>query len=182
MNHVDYGVERAQAYNLPSEIVDFIRTHHGTSRVEHFYRTYVRAHPDEAAAEADFRYKGPRPWTKEQAILMLADACEAASRSLKQPTADALQRLTEAVVTLKITDGQLDDARISFREVAMLRAEIAAILRTIYHSRLPEGLPPSGPLAGRAVLPLAQLRGEVRAAGRSPEAPDPIRAAEASDA
>ncbi len=182
MNHVDYGVERAHAHNMPTEVVDFIRTHHGTSRVEHFYRTYVRTHPEEVAAEADFRYKGPRPWTKEQAILMLADACEAASRSLKQPSADALKHMTNAVISHKITDGQLDDARISFRDVAMIRAEIYTILGTIYHSRLTDGAPPVPLTAARQAPPLAELRGQVRTFMQTADSNDPIRASEASDA
>ncbi len=146
INHVDYGIELGRKHNLPPEIIDFIRSHHGTSRVEHFYRSYVRAHPGELTEESDFRYKGPRPRTKEQAILMLSDAAEAASRSLTVPTHEALHGLTQAVITSKITDGQLDEARISFREVATIRHEIDAILRTIYHARIAyaEALP-TGP-------------------------------------
>jgi putative nucleotidyltransferase with HDIG domain len=136
INHVDYGVELAKKNNLPPEIIDFIRSHHGTSRVEHFYRTYVREHPDEVTPEADFRYKGPRPRSKEQAILMLADSCEAASRSLTQVSDEALHELTEAVIAHKIADRQLDEARISFRDVDTIRKEIIVILRTIYHSRI----------------------------------------------
>jgi cyclic-di-AMP phosphodiesterase PgpH len=136
INHVDYGVELAKKHNLPPEIIDFIRSHHGTSRVEHFYRSYVREHPDEITAEDDFRYKGPRPRSKEQAILMLADSCEAASRSLTQVTDEALEHLTEAVIAHKIADRQLDEARISFRDVDTIRQETIVILRTIYHSRI----------------------------------------------
>jgi putative nucleotidyltransferase with HDIG domain len=136
INHVTYGEELAREHNLPEEVVDFIRTHHGTSRVEYFYRWHLRNHPNEVTDESEFRYKGPLPTTKEMAILMMADSAEAASRSLKNPTQEELQALVENIVSYKINDDQLVEARITFKDLYTIKKEILNILLNIYHTRL----------------------------------------------
>jgi len=136
INHVAYGDELAHQHNLPEEIIAFIRTHHGTSRVESFYRRHLHASPDESGVENEFRYKGPLPTTKEMAILMISDSAEAASRSMKNPTPEELKALIERIVSDKISDGQLVQARITFRDVFTIKMEILKILMNIYHTRV----------------------------------------------
>lgn len=150
INHVAYGEELARDHNLPKEVIDFIRTHHGTSRVEYFYRTYQRQNPE--CDENDFRYKGPLPTSKEMAILMLADACEAASRAMKRPTAEDLKVMVDTIVSGKINDNQLVLARITFRDVYTIKAEILKILQNIYHTRI--AYPERSPAPAEVVEPV----------------------------
>ncbi|MCS7074666.1 MAG: phosphohydrolase, partial [Bacteroidia bacterium] len=127
-------VELAKQYNLPMEIIDFIKTHHGNSRVEAFYRKHVANY---AVDDSDtlFRYKGPLPSSKEQAVLMIADSCEAASRSLVNPTEQDLEQLIDKIISYKVNDHQLAHARITFRDLNKIKAEILKILINIYHTR-----------------------------------------------
>jgi putative nucleotidyltransferase with HDIG domain len=136
LNHVDYGVELAQQYRIPNEIIDFIRTHHGTTRVEYFYRTYVQTHPNTKTHEEEFRYRGPLPSSKEMAILMISDSVEAASRALDHPTNEDLEKLVEHIIAGKIRDGQLVSARLTFRDLTKIKNEIITILKSIFHSRI----------------------------------------------
>lgn len=136
INHVTEGMEMARKARLPEMVSDFITTHHGTTRVEFFYRLYRKDHPDGAAKEPAFRYPGPRPRTKEQTILMLADSLEASSKSLKNPTGKDIDDLVNKIISGKIDQGQLDLSELSFQELEICRKVFHSRLRSIHHVRL----------------------------------------------
>ncbi len=136
IRHVPDGAAMARKGKLPQLLIDFILTHHGTTRVEYFYRTYKNEHPDEEVDESLFRYPGPKPSTKEQAILMLADSIEAASKSLKNPSEEELFSFIDKIVEGKINQGQLDDANLTFRELNECVDVFKAILKSVYHVRV----------------------------------------------
>jgi putative nucleotidyltransferase with HDIG domain len=145
IDHVPEGVRLARQAGLPKVLIEFIRTHHGTTRVEYFYRNHVKDHPEREIDEPKFRYAGPRPTTKEQTILMLADSVEAASKSLKQPTEEELNELIDNVIRGKLTRGQLEQSKLSFRELEVVRRIFRAMLKSSHHLRVayPAGQPPS---------------------------------------
>ncbi len=136
ISHVPDGVKLAQKYGLPEVIIDFIKTHHGTTRVEYFYRNYKKKHPDEEPDEQLFRYPGPRPQSKEQTILMLADSLEASSKSLKNPSADDIDELTEKIFAGKMAAGQLDESEMSFEELKICADSFRQTLKNIHHIRV----------------------------------------------
>jgi putative nucleotidyltransferase with HDIG domain len=137
IDHVHLGEVMARDYKLPIEILEFIKTHHGTTRVEFFYRKFQEEFPEQASdKEHLFRYKGPLPTTKEQAILMIADSIEAAARSLSSTTRADLEKLIETIIAAKINDNQLIHANISFRDLTIMKREILRILSSIYHNRV----------------------------------------------
>ena len=136
ISHVSDGVKQARASGLPEVIVDFIRTHHGNTRVEYFYRNYIKDHPEREAEEAAFRYPGPRPVTKEQTILMIADSVEAACKSLKTPTEEELNALIDNIIRGKLTSGQLQLSQLTFRELETSRDIFKTILKSVYHVRI----------------------------------------------
>ncbi|MEA3496750.1 MAG: HDIG domain-containing protein [Bacteroidota bacterium] len=136
VKHVRKGVEYAKEHKLPKEIVDFIKTHHGTSRAEFFYRNYKKKHPDEKIDESIFTYPGPRPIKKETAVVMIVDSIEAASKSLKNPSEKDLEKLVDDLVENKLTNKQLSMANISLKEIRMAKGIIKLSLKTIYHSRI----------------------------------------------
>lgn len=136
INHVHKGVEIARRYNLPSGIIDFIQTHHGTSRVQYFYRSFLKKFPDEDVDPEKFTYPGPRPFSKETAVVMMADSVEAASRSLKEITGEAIDELVESIINYQLLEDQLIDAHITFKEVTQIKEIFKKKLRTIYHARL----------------------------------------------
>lgn len=142
--HVRDGVELARRAHLPPEIVAFIRSHHGTTLVRYFYhaartaaeRALAEGHPAEAVSEADFRYEGPLPDTRETAIVMLADGVEAAVRSLKRPTAEQIEELIARIVGDRLQDGQLDRAALTLQEVNTISVTFRRILVGAYHARI----------------------------------------------
>ena len=134
--HVTDGVNMARKAGLPEIVVDFIRTHHGTTRVEYFWRTYLEGHPEREAEEATFRYPGPRPTTKEQTILMIADSVEAATKSLKNPTEEELHSFIDSIIQGKVTSGQLEKSSLTFLELEMCRRTFKKILTSTYHVRI----------------------------------------------
>lgn len=136
IDHVTEGVKMAKAAHLPEIIVDFIRSHHGTTRAEYFYRNHIKDHPEREVDEPFFRYAGPRPVTKEQTILMLADSLEAASKSLKQPTEEELYTLVDKVIRGKLTNGQLEDSHLSFRELETCRAVFRSVIKSSHQMRI----------------------------------------------
>ncbi len=136
IEHVTEGVQLARKNGLPKILIDFILTHHGNTRVEYFYRNEVNAHPDQAIDESLFRYPGPRPSTKEQAILMMADSLEAASKSLKNPTEQDINDLVEKIVAYKISNGQLDESNLTFQELELCKTEFKKLLKSINHVRI----------------------------------------------
>lgn len=136
IEHVTEGVQMAKKHHLPNVLIDFIRTHHGTTRVEYFYRNYQNDHPDEMVDEAQFRYPGPKPRSREETILMMADSIEAACKSLKNPTEILIDETIEKIIAGKITQGQLQDSRLTFKELEMCKREFRKIIKSIYHARL----------------------------------------------
>ena len=136
IDHVIKGEEMAKKAKLPKEIIDFIMTHHGTTRVEYFYRNQLTAEPDKEFDESLFRYPGPKPKTKEQTILMIADSLEAASKSLKNPTGQDIDKLVDGIVKYKIEQGQLDDSELNFNELEQCTDVFKSLLRSINHVRV----------------------------------------------
>lgn len=134
ISHVTEGIRLAQEHRLPSEIIDFIRTHHGNQKVEFFYRQYIRTNPD---CEVEmFTYPGPLPSTKEQAVLMLTDSIEAACRSLTKPSQDDILQMVHRIIEQKIQAGQLVRANITFKDVEDIREVCIEQLISIYHPRV----------------------------------------------
>jgi putative nucleotidyltransferase with HDIG domain len=136
IDHVTKGLEMAKKAKLPKEIIDFISTHHGTTRVEYFYRNQLKEEPEKEFDESLFRYPGPKPMTKEQTILMIADSLEAASKSLKNPTGQDIDKLVDNIVRYKIEQGQLDDSELNFNELEMCTEVFKSLLRSINHVRV----------------------------------------------
>lgn len=144
IEHVTEGVKMAEKADLPKVIVDFIKTHHGTTAVEYFYRLHAKnmAHPDKVGAEgggndrAQFQYPGPRPQTREEVILMLADSLEATSKSLKNPNNDNIDELVERIVADKIAHGQLQDSDLTFGELEKCKISFKATLKSMHHVRI----------------------------------------------
>lgn len=136
--HVTDGIALAHRYKLPNQIQDFIRTHHGTTRTEYFYRTYLAAHPEENPAEVAplFTYPGPRPFSRETALLMMADSIEAASRTLKVFTVESLTQLVETIVAHQQNALQFDNSNLTLRDIAIAKREFVAKLKNFYHSRI----------------------------------------------
>lgn len=136
LNHVIKGIEIAKKYNLPDRIIDFIRTHHGTSLVYYFYKKEEELNPDEVIDVKKFRYQGPIPFSKETAILMICDAAEAASKSLKKPSAQSIDDLIDKIVEGQKNNKQFINSDITFREIEKIKKVIKAKLMNIYHLRV----------------------------------------------
>ncbi|MGB1317142.1 MAG: HD family phosphohydrolase, partial [Flavobacteriales bacterium] len=113
INHVLKGIELAKKNNLPEQLIDFIRTHHGTSTVQYFYRSYLSNFPEGELDKEHFSYPGPKPFTKEMAVLMMADSVEAASRSLQEYTAESVGKLVDGIIDYQFNEGQFDSANIT---------------------------------------------------------------------
>ncbi|XLS27674.1 HD family phosphohydrolase [Flavobacteriaceae bacterium M23B6Z8] len=134
IQHVIDGIEMAKKANLPDRVIDFIRTHHGTNLVYYFYRKQLDK--EEEVSEADFRYPGPIPFSKETAILMMCDSVEAASKSLKDPTFTIIDGFVEKIINKQIEDGQFLNANITFKEIEMVKKVLKNKLTNIYHLRV----------------------------------------------
>jgi cyclic-di-AMP phosphodiesterase PgpH len=134
--HVRKGIELAKVHKLPEKVIDFIRTHHGTSTVQYFYRQYLTSFPDELDAKSEFTYPGPKPFSKETAVLMMADSVEAASRSLKRPNEETLSQLVESIIEQQLADRQLENADITLREIAIVKQVLKKKLLNVYHLRV----------------------------------------------
>jgi|TARA_B110000967_G_scaffold54554_1_gene55943 putative nucleotidyltransferase with HDIG domain len=135
-DHVMKGVELAKKYKLPDRIIDFIRTHHGTSSTYYFYRKEQELNPDSKINVKDFQYQGPIPFSKETAILMMCDASEAASKSIKNPTALYINNLIDKIISKQIADNQFLNSDITFREIEVIKKVIKKKLMNIYHLRV----------------------------------------------
>ncbi len=136
IGHILAGVKKAREHNLPSQIIDFIRTHHGTKRVEYFYRMHKIDLPDEEVKLNKFTYHGPIPYSKETCILMMADAVEAASRSIKKPDAKSISELVDSIIKSQLDQGQFNNANISMREINSVKKTFKKKLLHIYHLRI----------------------------------------------
>ena len=135
INHVIKGIELAKKNHLPDRIIDFIRTHHGTTLVYYFYKMEENANGGEVDTTY-FQYPGPIPFSKETAILMICDSVEAASRSLKEPSAQILDDLVERIVTKQLEGGQFMNADITFKELQIIKKVVKKKLKNIYHLRI----------------------------------------------
>ena len=136
IDHVTEGVKMAKKSGLPEIIIDFIKTHHGTTRVEYFYRNQLQEFPDQEFDESLFRYPGPKPRSREEAILMLADSLEAAAKSLKNPTGLDIDELVEKIIQGKIAKGQLEESALSFQDLESCKQVFKKLLRSINHVRI----------------------------------------------
>lgn len=136
IGHVAEGVKIAEKANLPTIIKDFILTHHGRGMAKYFYITYQNEHPDEVVDKEQFTYPGPNPFTREQALLMMADTCEAASRSLQEYTEESISSLVDRLIDAQVADGCFKDCPITFRDIAQAKQVLTERLMSIYHTRI----------------------------------------------
>lgn len=136
ISHVKDGIQLAHKNSLPDQIINFIATHHGTSKVKYFYNSFVNANPGVEVDGSPFTYPGPKPNTKETAILMMADAVEARSRSLKEYTPENIDFMVEDMIDSQIAEGQLKEAPISFRDVEIVKSVFKEKIKNIYHTRI----------------------------------------------
>ena len=136
ISHVTEGLKLAEKFNLPGIIKDFISTHHGTGLTKYFYINYCNEHPDEQVDKEMFQYPGPNPFTREQAILMMADTVEAASRSLNEYTEESISTLTNKLIDSQVADGFFRECPITFRDIALAKSVLIERLKSIYHTRI----------------------------------------------
>ena len=136
ISHVNEGIKLAERHNLPTEIKDFILTHHGYGLAKYFYISYKNEHPNEEVDEDLFRYPGPNPFTREQAILMMSDAVEAASRSLTEYTEESISTLVNKIIDTQVNDGYFRDCPITFRDIKLAKQVLIERLKGIYHTRI----------------------------------------------
>jgi hypothetical protein len=136
LDHVIKGVELAKKYNLPDRVIDFIRTHHGTTTTYYFYKKEQELNPDAKVDIKHYQYQGPIPFSKETAILMMCDSSEAASKSLKNPTAQSINDLIDKIIEKQMADNQFLNSDITFREIKIIKKVIKKKLMNIYHLRV----------------------------------------------
>ena len=134
--HVEEGIRLTSAAGIPSILQDFIRTHHGRGLARYFYTTYKNEHQDEEIDETPFRYKGPNPFTKEQAILMMTDAVEASSRSLKEYTEESITKLVNNIIDNQVKEGFFEDCPITFRDIKTAKEVLIDKLKIVFHTRI----------------------------------------------
>lgn len=162
--HVKDGVELAERYRLPPSVIDIIREHHGTCLIQYFYHQAVTSGGEDPAPalEYQFRYEGPRPRSKESGIIMLADAAEAASRTLEKPTPGRIRDLVERIVRDRLADGQLDDSELTFKDLERIIASFTRTLSSMLHARVE--------------YPAGDTRELTRLAADAPAAKEPVAA------
>lgn len=136
IQHVIKGIEIARKHQIPEMIIDFIRTHHGNTRVDYFYQSFLKNFPEKFVDENIFRYPGPIPFSKETAVLMLADSVEAASRSLKEPDAISISDLVERIIDYKLEQDQLTNSNITLKDIETIKLIFKTMLMGIYHVRI----------------------------------------------
>ncbi|HEX5705932.1 MAG TPA: HDIG domain-containing protein [Pyrinomonadaceae bacterium] len=166
-SHVTYGLKLAKEIGLPKQISDFIPQHHGT-RTLHFFLRKAQAHAAEGETvdESEFRYPGPKPQFKEAAVMMLADSCEAAARSLARPDPENIRAIVSKIFDAILSDGQLDECDLTLREVTRIRETIIISLTALYHARIDyPGFNPPSLDPTKAPLPPADIDSEERGIG-----------------
>ncbi|RZL62110.1 MAG: HDIG domain-containing protein [Pedobacter sp.] len=136
IRHVLKGIEISRRHKLPESIIDFIRTHHGNTRVDYFYQSFLKNSPEKFIDENIFRYPGPIPFSKETGVLMLADSVEAASRSLKNPEAQNINDLVERIIDYKLEQNQLDNCDLTLKDLETIKLIFKTMLMSIYHVRV----------------------------------------------
>lgn len=134
--HVSDGIELAHKYHLPEVVTDFIRTHHGTTYTGYFYAKYKAEHPNEHIDEEVFRYPGPRPYSRETAVVMITDSVEAACKSLKNADKEHIDKLVENIVEDKIRLGQLSNCDLTFDDITKIEKMLKSKMQSIYHARI----------------------------------------------
>jgi putative nucleotidyltransferase with HDIG domain len=154
IGHVKDGVELAKEYNLPTSIIHFVQQHHGTTLVEFFYHQALtqqeQKSPDHpAVSEVQYRYPGPKPRSKEAAIVMIADAVESATRAMQEPTPNRIESLVEDIVMKRLLDGQFDDCDLTMHDIQQVQRSCVKSLLAIYHGRIP--YPSTASMQGVAV-------------------------------
>lgn len=135
-SHVIRGIEKAKKHSIPEPIIDFIRTHHGTSLLQYFYQSFLKNFPEQVPNEDVFRYPGPLPFSRESAVLMMADSVEAASRSLQNPDANAINDLVDSVIDTQMEQNQYDNSPVTLRDLTEIRKIFKKMLISIYHARI----------------------------------------------
>ncbi|WP_299581246.1 HDIG domain-containing metalloprotein [Mucilaginibacter sp.] len=136
IRHVSKGIEMARKANLPEIVINFIRTHHGDTRVDYFYQSFLKNFPEKFIDENTFRYPGPIPFSKEGGVLMLADSVEAASRALKEPDEQSISNLVDRIVKYKLDQNQLKDSDITLKDIETIKTIFKKMLMSIYHVRV----------------------------------------------
>jgi putative nucleotidyltransferase with HDIG domain len=136
INHVRNGINLAKNYKVPIQIIDFIRTHHGTTVSYFFYKKYLDQHPGMTGVEKEFAYPGPKPFSKETAVVMMADAVEASSRSLDKYTEESISELVERILYIQEQDGQFAGAPLTFKNISDIKDVFKKRLSNIYHVRI----------------------------------------------
>jgi hypothetical protein len=136
ISHVTDGLKLAEKHNLPAVIKDFISTHHGRGKTKFFYISWKNEHPGEEPDEALFTYPGPNPFTKETAILMMADSVEAASRSLSEYTEESIGQLVDKIIDSQVDEGYFKECPITFKDIAVVKSVFKEKLKIIYHTRV----------------------------------------------
>ena len=136
IKHISDGIAIAKKYGLPEKIQDFIRTHHGDGKTKYFYYTLKNKDPDKVIDESKFTYPGPRPYSKETAILVICDSVEAASRSLKEYNDQNINDLVENIINGHIQDGIFEEAPITLKQISTIKTVLKEKLKTIYHTRI----------------------------------------------
>jgi len=136
INHVTDGIEIAKKYHLPEQIINFITTHHGFGKTKYFYNSFINANPGIKPNDEVFTYPGPLPNNKETAILMMADAVEARSRSLSEYTEKSIDKMVEDMIDSQIAEGEFKDAPITFRDVELVKSVFKEKIKNIYHNRI----------------------------------------------
>lgn len=134
--HVPYGIDTARKYRIPEQIIDFIRTHHGNTKVQYFYKTFIKKFPETEIDLQKFVYKGQPPTTKETAVLMMADAIEASARTLKIYSEKTINELVEKIVSYQMLEKQFDNADITLKEISEAKEIFKKKIKNIYHSRI----------------------------------------------
>jgi len=135
-SHVKDGVEMAKEHRLPQGIIDIIEQHHGSGLVSYFYHKALENDRTETITEEEFRYEGPKPQTREAAIVLLADSVEAAVRSMQNRTAGRVEGLVRKIIKDKLNDGQLDECELTFKDLNAIANSFVRILTGIFHSRI----------------------------------------------
>jgi cyclic-di-AMP phosphodiesterase PgpH len=136
INHVIAGIEKARQHNVPEYIIDFIRTHHGTTTARYFFTMRMKENPDQEVDLKLFQYPGPRPFSKETAVVMMADSVEAASRSLRKPNEEKIDNLVESIIDTLIEEKQFDKANITFKDITNIKKIFKRRLMNINHVRV----------------------------------------------
>lgn len=136
INHVTKGVELAKKYNIPEAIINFIRTHHGKSKVKYFYNSFKNKYPDKEIDESSFTYAGPDPVSRECSVVMMADAVEAVSRTLAIKNEENITNLVNDIIDGQLQDGRFENSDITFKDIGIVKRVFIDMLTTIYHSRI----------------------------------------------